>query len=162
MAVLILWATLSVKQTTAPHSSVKSGLVFPSDGTTRHQTSSMCSRPWDMSGFFSTQSSVCPGLGQHGFISIKMFLAGRGQGGPSSIMPKKLKAFPSLHSWVLLRGIRKGGSVFLKHHRKTNRISDAQELCWCQRGDIMVFKNCNKAVKAWMSFKWKSQIHPLS
>lgn len=45
---------------------------------------------------------------------------------------------------------------------KNNRISDAQkELHWCQRGDITVFRNHNKVLKAWTNFKWKSQIHPL-
>lgn len=103
-----------------------------------------------------------PGLGQHGFISIKMLLEGREQGGPSNIVPKKIKAFLSLYSWVLLRGRRNCGSEILKHTRKNNRISGAQKGLWrCQRGDLTVFKNCNKAVKAWMSFKWKSQIHLL-
>jgi len=45
---------------------------------------------------FTERSTVCPGLGHHGLICIKILVAGRGQGGPS--VPKKFKAFASLYS----------------------------------------------------------------
>lgn len=54
-------------------------------------------------GFFTARSTVCPGLGHHGLICIKIPVAGRGQGGPSSNVPKKSEAFASLYSEFFLK-----------------------------------------------------------
>lgn len=80
---------------------------------------------------FIARSTVCPGLGHHGLIRIKILVAGRGRGGPSSNVPKKFKAFASLYSEFL----KIKNPVEASFWSNTEKASGSQTLSRCYVDD---------------------------
>lgn len=76
---------------------------------------------------FTARSTVCPRLGHHGLICIKILVAGGGRGGPSSNVPKKFKAFASLYSEFFLQ-VKKKKTVEASFWSITEKLPGPQTL----------------------------------